>query len=105
MVGARLGAAWAFLSSVLASVSLTRLLAGVPFAALAAAGYFVGLLCTWELVAVWTGRLPSISAVTASHWAGLPLGWKALALFGAGCGLGALLVHFTGWKPLPGTET
>jgi hypothetical protein len=83
---------------------VTRFLAGLPFVAVFALGMLFVVLGAWEAIAIWTRRVPTISTMTASAWSGVALGWKVVILFAAGVVLGALLVHFTGWKPLPGTQ-
>jgi hypothetical protein len=83
---------------------VTRFLSGLPFVAVFALGCLFMVLGFWETLAIWTRRVPTISTMTASAWSGVALGWKVVILFAAGVVLGALLVHFTGWKPLPGTQ-
>lgn len=79
-------------------------LAALPFVAMALVGALILLLGGWESIAILTGKVSTISETTAAHWAPLALGWKVVILLLAGVIIGGLLVHFTGWKALPGTS-
>lgn len=83
---------------------MTRTLAGVPFVALFLVGSLLQVLGAWEAIAIWTRRIPTISHTTAAAWSSLGSPWKVVVLLLFGVVIGALLVHFTGWKALPGTS-
>ena len=84
-------------------MTLTRFAAGLPFLVIFFAGALVMTLGGWESIAIWTRAVPTISHTTAAHWSSLGAPWKVVVLLVAGVVLGALLVHFTGWRALPGT--
>ena len=77
---------------------MAKYMAGSIFlaAALICLGFFVAL--AYEGYAVITGKDPTISAITALQIASHPV-VSGLAIFGSGVLIGALVTHFTNWRP------
>lgn len=80
-----------------------KILPALPFMAMSLFGIFIAFLGIWESIAIVTDKVTTISSITAQKFADVGLGYKVVILLGAGILIGALLVHFTGWKALPGT--
>lgn len=77
---------------------MARFMAGAIFfaAALICLGFFVAL--AYEAYAVVTHRDPTISAITALQIASHPA-VAGFAIFASGVLIGALVTHFTNWRP------
>lgn len=70
---------------------------GILFAALAMALQAVVIGCAYESYAVWTGKTPTISRITAYQFVQHPATYM-VGVFVFGVILGALVTHFTNWR-------
>lgn len=79
-------------------MTLARLMAGLIFFAggTFAAGFVFSLW--YEAYAVWTTKDPTISQITALQIASHPA-VAGFFIFASGVLLGALVTHFTNWRP------
>lgn len=75
-----------------------RIAAGAVFGSVALILLGFALAMAYESFAIITGKDSTISALTAATIASHPH-IALLAAFGAGTLLGALITHFTNWRP------